>query len=185
MRVSKAQAERNRKLVVERASVLFRERGYDGVSVIELMAAAGLTHGGFYNQFQSKSALAAEATAFGFSKMRASTDVSDFINFYLSRGHRDARGRGCAIAALSGDAARQEIDLQSSFEIAIEKLVENLRVMLPAGESGGRHKAMAIVAQAVGAVVLSRACPESGVMANEILDTCRTALLGQLAQERV
>ena len=184
MRVSKAQALENRKRVVEIASVLFRERGYDGVSVIELMAAAGLTHGGFYNQFRSKSALMVEATACGFSRMRPSTDVSDFINFYLSRRHRDALGKGCAIAALSADAARQPDEVKSSFEGGIGQLVDRLSGMLPADSHvEGRAKAMSLVAQAVGAIVLSRACRADVALTDEILETCRTELLQQFSPE--
>lgn len=184
MKVSKTQALENRKRVVETASVLFRERGYDGVGVIELMGAAGLTHGGFYNHFRSKSALMAEATVFGFSRMRPSTDVRDFINFYLSRRHRDALGKGCAIAALSADAARQADEVKSSFEGGIGHLVDSLSGMLPAGShADGRVKAISLVAQAVGAIVLSRACRADAPLTNEILETCRTALLQQFFPE--
>src|SRR5471030_3118261 len=61
MRVTKAQAQANRAHIVETASVLFRERGYDGVGVADLMAAAGFTHGGFYKHFRSKADLVAES----------------------------------------------------------------------------------------------------------------------------
>lgn len=65
MRVTKAQAQANRAHIVETASRLFRERGYDGVGVADLMAAAGFTHGGFYKHFGSKADLMAEAAACG------------------------------------------------------------------------------------------------------------------------
>ncbi len=63
MRVTKAQAQANRAHIVETASVKFREHGYDGVRVADLMAAAGFIHGGFYKHFGSKSDLMAEAAA--------------------------------------------------------------------------------------------------------------------------
>ena len=63
MRVTKAQAQANRAHIVETASRLFRERGYDGVGVADLMAEAGFTHGGFYKHFGSKADLMAEAAA--------------------------------------------------------------------------------------------------------------------------
>ena len=44
---------------------MFRERGFDGVGVADLMEKAGLTHGGFYNHFASKEALIAEAVGQG------------------------------------------------------------------------------------------------------------------------
>ncbi|MGO4774966.1 TetR/AcrR family transcriptional regulator, partial [Lysobacter sp. 2RAB21] len=67
MKVTKAQVQENRARIVETASTLFRERGYDGVGVAELMTAAGFTHGGFYKHFRSKADLMAEAAASGIS----------------------------------------------------------------------------------------------------------------------
>ena len=73
MKVTKAQAQANRAHIVETASQLFRERGYDGVGVADLMAAAGFTHGGFYKQFGSKTDLIAESTACGLAQTVALT----------------------------------------------------------------------------------------------------------------
>lgn len=177
MSTSKAQARKNRVSVVESASVLFRERGYDGIGVKELMAGAGLTHGGFYNQFSSKSALMIEATSLALSQMTADSNANDFINYYLSRPHRDSVGHGCAIAALGGDAARQHKDIKSVFETGIEKLISGLSSGLCADEQKeARPKAVSMLAQAVGAVVLSRACPDDALLADEILDSCKLSL---------
>jgi len=63
MKVTKAQAQENRKHIVETAATLFRKHGFDGVGVADLMAAAGFTHGGFYKHFNSKADLMAEASA--------------------------------------------------------------------------------------------------------------------------
>jgi TetR/AcrR family transcriptional repressor of nem operon len=129
MKVTKAQAEANRALVVETASRLFRERGFDGVGVADLMAAAGFTHGGFYKQFGSKADLMAEATACGIAQTGAlaeGVDAAEFIRHYLSREHRDGRATGCTMAALSGDAARQP----ESVRVAFEEGVENLLALL-------------------------------------------------------
>src|ERR1043165_1837256 len=62
MRVSREQAAENRERIVQVAAKLFRERGFDGIGVADLMKAAGLTHGGFYGHFGSKDDLAAEAS---------------------------------------------------------------------------------------------------------------------------
>jgi TetR/AcrR family transcriptional repressor of nem operon len=88
MRVTKAQAQANRAHIVETASALFREHGYDGVGVAELMAAAGFTHGGFYKHFRSKADLMAETAAAGLSQSLAMTgemDLAKFISVYVSR----------------------------------------------------------------------------------------------------
>src|SRR5262245_11343262 len=79
-RVSKAQAEANHQAIEASASRLFREKGLDTVTVAEVMADAGLTHGGFYAHFPSKDALAASAceSAFSFAaeKWRRRIDAS-------------------------------------------------------------------------------------------------------------
>ena len=101
MKITKAQSQENRARIVETASALFRERGYDGVSVADLMLAAGLTHGGFYKHFESKAELMAEATAQGLqAKMHdyQGVDMQGFVNGYLSREHRDGRGDGGTLA---------------------------------------------------------------------------------------
>ncbi len=77
MKVTKAQAQANRALVVETASQLFRERGFDGVGVADLMAAAGFTHGGFYKQFGSKADLMAESMACGIAQTAALAEGVD------------------------------------------------------------------------------------------------------------
>ncbi|GHF00824.1 TetR/AcrR family transcriptional regulator [Streptomyces griseoluteus] len=117
-RVSQAQAEENRRRVVETASRLFRERGTQ-VSVADVMAAAGLTHGAFYKQFASKEALVDEVTAYAFAELAqrhsAGVDRSDgqraaaqqsLIDTYLSVEHRDDPADGCPVAALATDIAR-------------------------------------------------------------------------------
>ncbi len=49
MKVSKTQVKENRDKIVEKATQLFRSKGYDGVGIAELMSSAGFTHGGFIN----------------------------------------------------------------------------------------------------------------------------------------
>src|SRR5689334_15761190 len=110
MRVTKAQAQENRARILQTASTLFRERGFDGVGVADLMGAAGFTHGGFYKHFKSKADLMAESAAWGLSRTSAlagGVPAAEFVKRYVSREHRDALGDGCTLAALSGDAARQ------------------------------------------------------------------------------
>ncbi len=51
--------------IVKEASRLFRERGFENVTVGEVMKAAGLTHGAFYAHFDSKEELQAAAVAYG------------------------------------------------------------------------------------------------------------------------
>lgn len=186
MKVTKAQAQANRARIVETAAELFRERGYDGVGVAELMAAAGLTHGGFYKHFGSKADLMAETASTGIAQRLAASsgvDLGDFLRHYLSREHRDARGTGCTLAALSGDAARKPDEVKAMFAEGIE----NSLAAFEHGEAAGKRERraaralmLATFASAVGALVLSRACPDDSPLADEILEVCRKRLLAAL-----
>ena len=168
MRVSRIQAAENRQAVINVASRLFREHGFDGIGLKDLMKGAGLTQGAFYKQFASKEDLAAQASrrALESASSRWSaaaaanpkTPLDAVMAFYLSKDHREERMDGCPVVALGSDAARQGSDVKASFEAGIKAYLEALSRMV--GETDGREpkgKAMAILATMVGAVTLSRA----------------------------
>lgn len=189
MKVTKAQAQANRAHIVETASTLFRERGYDGVGIADLMAVAGFTHGGFYKHFGSKADLLAEAATCGFAQSAAKAegvDATEVVKQYLSREHRDARSEGCTMAALSGDAARQPESIKVAFAAGVETLLNTLATQHGAPKNGKqegdlRAGRIDVLAQLIGAIVLSRACPDDSPLADEILDTCRTSVLSRLS----
>lgn len=187
MKVTKAQAEENRAHIVETASRLFRERGYDGVGVADLMAAAGFTHGGFYKHFRSKADLIAEAAACGMSQtvaLQKGVDIREFVNQYVSREHRDAPGTGCTMAALCGDAARQPEEIKAKFAAGIETSLaafERDGATFPAMDQREvRAKLIDMFARSVGAIILSRACPDDSALADELLEACRSEILAAL-----
>jgi TetR/AcrR family transcriptional repressor of nem operon len=187
MKVTKAQAQANRAHIVQTASALFRERGYDGVGIADLMAVAGFTHGGFYKHFPSKADLLAEAATCGFAQAAAKAegvDAAAFVTHYLSREHRDARGEGCTMAALCGDAARQPEPIKAAFAAGIESLLATLASQSAAPQDAKRAgelraRRIEVIAQVIGALVLSRACPDDSALADEILDVCRAAVLSR------
>ncbi|MBZ9742273.1 MULTISPECIES: TetR/AcrR family transcriptional regulator [unclassified Mesorhizobium] len=168
MRVSRSQAEQNRQTVIDVASRLFREHGFDGIGLKDLMKGAGLTQGAFYKQFASKEDLAAQASrrALEHASHRwtaaAETNPDDplaaVVAFYLSAGHREEKLDGCPVVALGSDAARQGNDVKASFEAGIREYLELLGSWV-GGAQGEQDtgKAKAILSTMVGAVVLSRA----------------------------
>src|SRR5690349_21965901 len=117
MKVSREQAAQNRERIVEIAAQLFRERGFEGIGVADLMNEAGLTHGGFYGHFSSKEDLIAEASARAFEGSLAvwcslaerspGDPLSAIARVYLSGEHRDSPGAGCLLAALGPEVSRQ------------------------------------------------------------------------------
>ncbi|HEX9742949.1 MAG TPA: TetR/AcrR family transcriptional regulator [Nitrospiraceae bacterium] len=167
MRVSRIQAAKNRQTVIDVASRLFRERGFDGIGIKDLMKGAGLTQGAFYKQFASKEDLAAQASrrALESATRRWSAAVEAnpedplgaVLAFYLSTEHREERRDGCPIVALGSDVARQGTDVKASFEGGIKVHLEMLGRLI--GETDGEEpngKAMAILSTMVGALTLSR-----------------------------
>ncbi|MFB8773882.1 TetR/AcrR family transcriptional regulator [Streptomyces broussonetiae] len=188
-RVSQAQAEENRKRVVESASRLFREQGTQ-VSVADLMEAAGLTHGGFYKQFASKEALIGEATAHAFGELAegrgARLDESGgeraaaqkaLIDVYLSTAHRDSPANGCPAAALASDMAREPGEGEA--RRVYTEGVRDFARWLDTDDTDDTDGAAGLtrLATMVGALVLARATNGSP-LSEEILTAARSALTG-------
>lgn len=188
MKVSREQAAANRDRVVEVAARLFRERGFDGIGVADLMKAAGLTHGGFYGQFKSKEDLAVEAsaralagTAERWPAMAArnpEAPLQALLDEYLSKGHRDKPGQGCALAALASDVARHDSPaLRRTFTEALRPLIDMLTRIVPDGpEPARRGEALAYLSAMVGALILSRVVDDRD-LSDEILATVRASRL--------
>jgi TetR/AcrR family transcriptional repressor of nem operon len=166
MRVSRAQAEENRDRVITVASRLFREHGFDGIGLKDLMKGAGLTQGGFYKQFASKDDLAAlasrralESATRRWSEAAASGSdpLQAVIGFYLSNDHTGEKAEGCPLVALGSDAARQSADVKRPFEDGIRAHFAVLDEMMgKETEADTSASAMAILALMVGAVTLAR-----------------------------
>lgn len=189
MKITKAQAQANRAHIVETASMLFRERGYDGIGIADLMAAAGFTHGGFYKHFGSKADLIKESAACGIAHtatQAVGVDTPGFVRAYISRAHRDGLASGCTMAALGGDAARQPAEVRATFMAGLESMLTELARQAPASNAvdsqRAREESLDIIAHAVGAIVLSRACPDDSALADEILKVCRERILTTLKQ---
>ena len=175
-RVSQAKAHENRQRVVATAARVFRERGVPGVSVADLMAAAGLTHGGFYKQFASKEALVAEAVTQAFEESAEvaqsfEDSAAQFVQWYLSPGHRDQPGNGCAAAGFAVDIAREgaDSDARAPYAAGIESYAEQL---------GGD---LAAVSTLVGALVLARATAGTD-LSDRILAAARADLIDRLGR---
>ena len=189
-RVSRKEAEKHRNDVIAAASRLIPERGIDGVSVPALMAEAGLTHGAFYGQFESKEALVTAACKAAFAeKIRYYDEMAAlgdreaarqvFIKRYTKASHREARADGCPIAALCGDMARQGRSgpVRAAFADGLSSLAERLGNLL-AGQrkKAPREEVLATLSMLVGALVLARAT-EGEAISDEFLTSARKMLL--------
>lgn len=179
MRITKDQARSNRDRVIATASQLFRERGFENVSVADLMKASGFSHGGFYNHFASKDDLVTEALEHAFANMAESrakaSDLSELGSAYLSDLHRRSPGGGCPAAALAGDTSRATDEIRSRFGQGIEEMIRSLEDLLASAGFEGKRRLCAVdlLCSMVGALALARAVPESNSLATEILGAAR------------
>ena len=180
MKVSREQAAQNRERILDAAAQLFRERGFDGIGVADLMKEAGLTHGGFYGHFSSKDDLIAQASARELTRSlahwskvsdRASGDrLSAIAAVYLNRTHRDNPGEGCVLAALGPDVSRQGPAVRGAITGYVRSVVDLLVNLVPGkSKAARRQKAISTYATLVGAMVLARAVDDRA-LSQEILD---------------
>jgi len=192
-RVSRKEAEQNRKEVIAAAARLIPERGIDGVSVPQLMAEAGLTHGAFYGQFASKEALVVAACEAVFADRCRLYDEftakyaddreegrAAFIKRYTRPDHRDAWAEGCPMASLSGEVARPERagpPIRIAFAKGLSALLERLEGLIAGKRKKvSREEVLASISMLVGALVLSRAT-EGEPISDEFLPAARKVLL--------
>jgi TetR/AcrR family transcriptional repressor of nem operon len=186
MKVSRIQEAENHERILDVATRLFRERGIDGIGVSDLMKAAGLTHGGFYGHFKSKEDLVAQACARAVSRMRQNwTNVIDqatgdpleaLAATYLTPKHRDGAGRGCPMAALGSEIARQGPPVRRAFTDELRPFLDYLsRIVQGNSNNLRRQKALATYAGLVGALIISRAVDDSD-LSNEILSAVATTM---------
>jgi AcrR family transcriptional regulator len=175
--------------IVQSARRLFNCRGFDNVSVTQIMAGAGLTHGGFYKYFKSKSDLYTDVLGCFFTdpewKSRwdgvevdlSSAEVApQIICAYLSRQHFEDRENSCPMAALPSDVSRSTESAKRAFETVFKAMVKVLeRGRIGNGQSS-RAKAQATAALCVGGMVVARAMVDRA-LADELRDSCMEVAL--------
>ena len=193
MKVSREQALQNRERVLAVAAKLFRERGFDGIGVSDLMKGAGMTHGGFYGQFGSKEDLMAEACARTFDEggqhwrrvvddaaARGEDGLAALARTYLSVEHRDEPGNGCAISTLGAETARQGPALRAAFTAGVRGAFDFIGALVGGRKARRRERAIVAYAAMIGAQVLARAVDDEG-LSTEILQVVAAELAGEPA----
>ena len=183
MRYDNEHKQQTRAKVLQAAAKAIRTEGPHRVAVASVMAEAGLTHGGFYAHFASKDELVAAAIGqmFDESGRRFQRETEDrtpaegliaYVDFYLSKKHRDARGAGCPMAALASEAPRMDDAAREQFAAGARRLTRRLAEKLAAldgadstpsreAEAALETRARSVVAELVGALSLARIEPEA------------------------
>jgi TetR/AcrR family transcriptional regulator, transcriptional repressor for nem operon len=178
-----------RETIVQSARKLFNRYGFDNVSLKQIMAGAGLTHGGFYSYFKCKSDLYTEVLDCFFTNPKwksrwkglevdlCSADAGQqIVRAYLSRQHFDNVENCCPMVALPSDVRRSDKNVRGAFETVFAAMVNALEGSLK-NERGSRHaKAQAIAALCVGGMVLARAM-NNGAIADDLRDACMAVAL--------
>ncbi len=202
-RVSREQAALNRQHIVEVAAGLYREHGLNGIGVADLMAEAGVTHGGFYVHFESKDALAAEACSLSFDKSAdnweaiihnatleknadpKNTALQEIVKRYLHKPDHTSLSDVCVMPTLAADAMRQteQAPLRQAFTAGMRRLGDCLISVMPDSFSKKkrRERGLASLALLTGAMALARASADED-LAREILAAVDKALT-ELAAE--
>jgi TetR/AcrR family transcriptional repressor of nem operon len=168
MPYSQDHARQTRTRIVESARKLFNRHGFDGVSIGAIMEDAGLTHGGFYRHFASKSDLYAEALdcfftnpewACGWDGMEPFDDNAELgpqvVRAYLSDAHFEDVPHSCPMVALPSDVARSSANAKRAYRAAFEGMLDVLGESRARGRD--RKRALAIAALCVGGMVIARA----------------------------
>jgi TetR/AcrR family transcriptional repressor of nem operon len=178
MRVSREQVTENRRTIVDVASRLFRERGFEAVTVAEIMKEAGLTHGGFYGYFSSKDELIAEALADALTRTTTGPlgDLATYTAQYLSPSLRDDRARGCPTAALAAETVRHPGGARTEMTTGIKQQIDRLSHVSPGSTTAlKRRAAIGAWAAMVGAMILARATDDRA-LSDELLEQTRAWL---------
>jgi TetR/AcrR family transcriptional repressor of nem operon len=167
MRYAKRQKEISHERIVKAAARRFRRDGIAAAGMTGIMAEAGLTNGGFYSHFRSKSDLVREGLERALADQLQSLAepapkpgaLAHLIRSYLSRHHRDRPGTGCASAALLPEIARQPLSVRKAYTARLRTLIEQMARRLPPNNSvpEAQDTAIAILAVFIGALQLSRA----------------------------
>ena len=186
MRVSREKFAENREKILTAASVLFRENGFDGVGVADIMRAAGLTHGGFYGHFESKDDLALEVSRKLIERVEerwreliaAEPDkpLQALLDHYINWCTVDDPGGSCVFASLIQEVSRSEGAVRATFSEGLSTLVDVLKEVVPgATEEERRANATSTLSSMMGAVILARAV-EDRALAEQFLVTMRRKL---------
>jgi AcrR family transcriptional regulator len=194
--------EQTRKNILRSARTLFNRHGFSNVKIDAVMEQAGLTRGGFYSYFESKSELYAEAVAIALAEtpwsrwdgvtvdFAARDAARQVIAAYLSREHLDDVDGSCPMVALPGDVARSDGVVRGAFERVFTSMAGLFEETLKRDGRPGRRRALAMASICVGAMVVARAM-DNDELATDIRDAARVTALelggwkdSQLRQKR-
>jgi TetR/AcrR family transcriptional repressor of nem operon len=178
MKVSRKQVAANRQTILEAAGHLFRARGFEAVTVADVMKVAGLTHGGFYGYFKSKDDLIAETLAHVSAQGPAEIDLARYAESYLSKRHCQDLAGGCPTAALGCETTRQTPEARAAMTKGLRQHIERLsRSAKGKTAAAKRRAAIGSWAAMVGAMIMAR-FSDDPKLSEELLEQTRAWIAG-------
>lgn len=189
MRKSRAEASRTKENIIDAAATTFRQDGIAATTLIELMAAAGLTRGGFYKHFASKEEVLAQASTHAIDGVAATigtavrqrrngTPLQRVLDAYLTTQHRDHPERGCLFAAIGPELAREGDAVRAAAAEGLERMLDVFQ------QDMTRADAVVALSASVGALMLARLAPDA-TASKTILQQVRAHLLDHLPSDHV
>jgi AcrR family transcriptional regulator len=178
-----------RSKIVSSARRLFNRHGFDNVSLDQIMCGAGLTRGGFYSYFRSKSDLYTEVLGCFFTDPEwkncwegVEVDLASrqagpqVVRAYLSQQHFEDVENSCPMVALPTDVTRGSDQAKNAFETVFLAMVSVLQRSVEGKGRRRQAKAEAIAALCVGGMVVARALAHREV-ADQLRDGCMAVAL--------
>jgi AcrR family transcriptional regulator len=178
-----------KKRIIDSARRLFNRRGFENVSIAQIMEGAGLTHGVFYSYFKSKGDLYAEVLDCFFTNPEwehcwegVEVDLSkgevgpQIVRAYLSRQHFEDVENSCPMVALPTDVARSGLGARSAFETVFRSMVSVLERSVRLNGVDRRTTAQATAAMCIGGMVVARAVVDRKV-ADDLREACMAMAL--------
>lgn len=192
MRRSRKEKELTRKLILDIAARKFREKGFDGISVADLMSEAGLTHGGFYKHFKSRDDLIVEALRHMIKESYNSlssgmdeiteTGIEAFLTRYLSDRHLGDPGDACPVATIATEVAQNPVT-QETFEKFFDRYSDWIATMLDDVDDNKKMHAASIICSAAGTYAVARTMSDKK-QAQALMDTTKKMLLESIQKQK-
>jgi len=163
--------EQIRQKIIQSAALLFNRHGFTAVSIDDIMAGAGLTRGGFYSYFHSKSELYAETISHfvndkreGAAAIKMAPDrAAEIVRDYLSLGHFGDFETSCPLLGLPNDLARSNPLVRAAQETALRTMIETFEHGVTPSAQPARQRALALTSLCVGAMVLARSIEDQSL----------------------
>jgi TetR/AcrR family transcriptional repressor of nem operon len=189
MKRSKADTAETRKRIIEVAAKAFRSRGIEATGVAEIMAAAGMSHGGFYRHFDSKDQLVAEALGangkdlvsdFVAAAEEGATAVLDVFQDYVTPAARDEKEIGCPLAANGSELVRADARVRHAATQGFQKIISAVSpFMTSETDEEAEEVSISVITNVIGALTMSRMVDDPA-LSDRILDVAKQRIAGSI-----